>query len=323
MKKSPKIQNNERLEIHILLGKNYSIRSIAKALGRSPNSISAEIKRNATRGTYEPVKARHKALVRRKYARYQGKKIRENRQLEEYIIRSLRAHWNPDEISGRMKAEKQPFYVSKTAIYEWLHSIYGQEYCKYLVSKRKYPKKRPATKTLKTMIPKRVSITERPSGATTRSQYRHCEGDTVVSGKKTGSKVALAVVYERKSRYAAAQKIPNLSPLSFNQAVTKIQESISMASLSLDNGIENRYHEQLDVPTFFCDPYASWQKGGVENINRMIRRYIPKGSNIDDYSQEEIDEILDVINKKPRKILGYKTAEEVALKGGVITSRVS
>ena len=86
-----------------------------------------------------------------------------------------------------------------------------------------------------------------------------------------------------------------------------------MESLTLDNGIENRDHEKIGTTTYFCDPYSSWQKGGVENSNKLIRRYIPKGANIDGYSDKYIQKIINIINNKPRKILNYKTPREIMI----------
>src|SRR5258708_6613620 len=133
MRNAPKLSSTERSELQILHEKGYSSRAIAAVLGRSPNTIAAELKRNSyTDGRYVAVRAKQKAYVRRKYAKYQGKKIQENNELRSYITRKLKAGWNPDEISGAMRREEQPFYVSKTAIYEWLYSARGQQCCQYL-----------------------------------------------------------------------------------------------------------------------------------------------------------------------------------------------
>src|SRR6266851_2187524 len=190
MKKAPKLSDAERSEIGILLSKDYSLRSIGEALGRSPNTISEELRRNSVRSGYKPSSAKAKALARRKFASYQGKKIQESMDLRWYIIVRLQAHWNPDEIAGAMKQEKRFFYASKTSIYEWLRSEWGQYYCQYLDSRRYRTKKRVPIAE-KHMIPDRVSISERPRGAANRSRYGHWEGDTVVSGKRTGSTAAL------------------------------------------------------------------------------------------------------------------------------------
>jgi IS30 family transposase len=320
MKKAPKLTDAERAEIGILLSRNYSHRDIARVLGRSPNTVSDEIRRNSVRTGYKPVPAQAKAVARRKFASYQGRKIQESLDLRWYVIVRLQARWNPDEIAGAMKREKQPFYSSKTAIYEWLRSEWGQYYCQFLDSRRHRPRKR-QKKAARPMIPDRVSITERPLGATNRTRYGHWEGDTVVSGKRTGSTAALVVTVERKTRLVAARTIPDLKPTSFNGAVCDIQTGMAkMRSLSLDNGIENRWHGQLNVPAYFCDPYSSWQKGSVENANRMIRRYLPKGMDLGTVTPARLQDIIWIINNKPRKILGYKSATQLATEKGILRS---
>jgi IS30 family transposase len=310
----------ERSEIGILLSKKYSRRSIALVLGRSPNTISDEIRRNSVRGIYKPASAKIKSYYKRKYAKYQGKKIQENQALREYVIWGLKARWNPDEISGQMKATGQPFYASKTSIYEWLRSEWGQAYCELLYTKRHRVRKR-KPRPEKHMIPDRMGIERRPEEAETRVRVGHWEGDTVVSGKKTGSKAALVVAIERSTRLVAARKIPNLKPENFNQAVRLVQRRVTkMKSLTLDNGIENRYHTALSVPVYFCDPYSSWQKGSVENANKMIRHYLPKGMDLAEVTPTRLQAIIRVINNKPRKILGYKSALEMAREKGVLRS---
>jgi IS30 family transposase len=317
-----------RDRIKALLDDGYGVRKIGRTLGLPHSTVSRELARGSygtdgrtpadKRATYEPETAQHKAYVRRLYAKYQGKKIQESLDLRWYIIVRLQAHWNPDEIAGAMKQESRPFYASKTAIYEWLRSEWGQYYCRYLDSRRYNPRKR-QPKAERPMIPNRVSITERPLGATNRTRYGHWEGDTVVSGKRTGSTAALVVTVERKTRLVAARAVPNLKPESFNRAVCDIQAGVAnMRSLSLDNGIENRWHGQLTVPAYFCDPYSSWQKGSVENANRMIRRYLPKGMDLATVTPTHLQAIIWIINNKPRKILGYKSAAQVAKEKGVL-----
>lgn len=317
MEKRSKLKKSERDEIEILLGKGYSLRSIARALIRSPNTISYEIKTNGGRNGYRAAYASQYARTRAKDKRRQWSKIEHDPALSSYIVAGLHAHWNPDEISGKMRQERAPFYASKTAIYQWLRSVYGQRYVPLLYSRRYYRKKR-KSKTERVMIPDRVSIDERFLGATHRTRYGHWEGDTLVSGKKTGGTTAVSVVYERKTRLIDAQRIDNLKPASHTTALRDMLHDKKALSITQDNGIENRDHAELGVPAFFCDPYSSWQKGGVENANKMIRRYIPKGIDLASVSQTYLDHIVSIINGKPRKILGYRTALEVAMAAGVI-----
>ncbi len=315
MRKSSKIKQLERSEISILLSKGYSCRAIARVMARSPNTISAEIVRNTVGGVYDSKKAEAKARVRLRYRRFQWRKINQDDELRLYIIRGLRKHWNPDEISGKMREDGEPFFASKTAIYEWLYSARGQRYCPLLYSKRYLPRKRKPKKA-RVMIPGRISIEMRPQGATNRTRYGHWEGDAMVSGLRgTG---ALAVGSERKSRLVRAHVVRSLSPKPYARTLEQMTKGCLVKTWSFDNGIENREHESLAAPAFFCDSYSSWQKGGVENANKMIRRYLPKGTNFAKVSQETVDRIISIINEKPRKILGYKTAREVARAVGVI-----
>ncbi len=323
----------ERDRIQSLLDERVSKAEIGRIIGRDKATVGREIARNKrSRGDitvvntqdYEATSAQHKAYVSRKYAKYQGKKINEDRALQDYIVKGLKAHWNPDEISGNMKrlnrksATALGFYASKSAIYDWLYSEWGQPYCQYLDSRQYRPKKR-RPKAERVMIPDRVSITERPLGATNRTRYGHFEGDTMVSGKKTGSKAALSVIHERKARYIDARKIPNLRPESFNMSVESMGDELTvMLSLSLDNGIENREHSQLATDAYFCDPYSSYQKGGVENSNGLLRAFFPKGCDLGNYSGTQIAEAVAILNNKPRKILGYKSALQVMGERGLL-----
>jgi IS30 family transposase len=305
------IKKEERLEIAILLDKSYSLRSIAKALERSPSTLSEEIRRNSVKGAYDPFKANHKAHVRRKHSKYQGKKINEDNFLKQYIETKLKKHWSPDAISGKMRKEGQPFYTSKTAIYEFLYSARGQRYCCYLYSRR-YRSRKQKKKTKRALIPNRIGIERRPKKVELNTEYGHFEGDTIVSGRKTGSKAALSVIYERKAKYIDARKIDSLKPKMNNHAIASMEEGLTrIKSMTLDNGIENIRHELLGFLTFFCDPYSAWQKGGVEQANKLIRRFIPKGSDIGKYSEEYVKKVIDILNNMPRKSLGYMTPLEV------------
>lgn len=325
-KKYGQLSQFERDRIEAMLSVGHKQSEIAGVLKRNPGTISREIERNklkrdgknSDKGEYDSSLAHKKAKTRRKLSKYQGKEINEDKKLKKFIIKHLEKDWSPDEISGRMKLKKKPFYASKNTIYEWLYSAWGQRYCKYLKSKQYNPKKRKAKKAKKSLIPNRIGIEMRPDVINNNVEYGHCEADTIVSGKKTGSKKALAVTYQRKAKYISIRKIPSLKPEDFNNALKDIQTKQKIFSFTYDNGIENRLHALLNVATYFCDPYSSWQKGGVENVNAMIRRYIPKGADISDYSDEYIQMIENILNNKPRKSLGYKTPREVMIENNLL-----
>lgn len=322
------LNQTKRDRIQALRDRNHTQKEIAAILGVDKSTISREMQRNRRKkqiqggtkdGPYESSAANHKAYLRRYHAKWRWKKINHDPSLQAYIIEKLRSHWNPDEISGRMRKEHQSFYASKTAIYEWLRTGVGTRYCRYLYSGRYTVKRRKGKKSKKTLIPHRISIAERPLGATNRTRYGHWESDTIVSGKNTGSKVAGSVTYERKARYIDVRKISNLKPASHNRAVTDMMENKKALSISEDNGVENTKHEELGIPVYFCDPYSSWQKGGVENANKMIRRYIPKGADIGEYTDEDFRRITTILNNKPRRSLKYKTPYEVMVEHQLFT----
>jgi len=244
-------------------------------------------------------------------------KIEEIGELKQYIIEGLQKKWNPDEISGRMKLEKKPFQVSKNSIYRWLYSNRGQKYCHLLYSRRYHRRKRTGLKK-RTLIPNRIDISKRFLGAENRTRYGHWEKDAVNS--RQGVSASLAVVAERKSRLIQAKKVRNMSPIDHEIATQKMLEKKKALSITRDNGIENTHHGETEIPSFFCEPYSSWQKGGVENGNKLIRIFFPKGTDFRFVTQEEVDRAITIINEKPRKILGYRSALEVADRAGIITS---
>jgi transposase, IS30 family len=317
--------SSERSEISILKKKKYTNRAIAQELGCSHTSIGRELKRNTMKKGYDARSAKLKARVRRKQSKYQGMRIQDRPELKTYVITYLEKHWTPEEISGRLKeVDTHLPYVSAKGIYKWLYSAWGQRYCPLLPKQRYKPKPRRGKKTKREMIPNRTGIEERPEEANSRSEFGHYETDTMVSGKKTGSKAALTLLHGRKARFTRLKKIPNLKPSTNAKALTKMGKTVIRRTITHDNGIENKNHEDvakaLSVKTFFCDPYSSWQKGSVENTIGRIRRFIPKGADISLYSDREIAAVEHWLNHTPRKCLGYKTPYEVMLENNLLLS---
>lgn len=324
------LSSAERSEIQILRNKGYSLRKIAEALGRSPNTISREIKVNSVAGEYVASKAKAKSRVSRRSRRYQWHKIEHNKDLYAFIIEKLAPpnHWNPVEISEYLKLHSElGFYVSSKQIYEWLYSSRGQPYCRHLYSKRYRPRPRNKNKTKRVMIPDRTSIHERPETALDRLEVGHGEYDSIVSSKRSKSKAALAVLEERTTRLLRAELVLNLKPEPYAWTIARLTKNLRLRTLTTDNGIENKQHktttQQTGVPVYFADPYSSHQKGGVENGNKMIRRYFPKGTDFSTVTQKEIDAALWTINNKPRASLGFKSAIQCAVGKGLLLEPVS
>lgn len=296
------VSRQERLELSILRTKGYSIREIAMSLGRSPASVSRELKRNEVSGCYDPAKADHTAYVLRKYSKYQAMKIREHPELEQYIQERLRAGWTPEEIAERIRYEGSVVRVSFKTIYQYLDTGVGERYRVFLPSHAWGRRKR----IRRVLIPNRVFIEERPVAALLRSEVGHFEGD-MLGVPRTSSRTIAAVV-DRKSRYLMAEKIQRREAV---MSYGRMLERVSARTLTLDNDVCHVHWRRLAVATFFAHQYRSWEKPTVENTFQRMRRWIPKSANIQDYSVAHIREIIDRMNRTPRKCLGWKMPIEV------------
>lgn len=297
----------ERLELSVLLKKGYSLREIGSALKKNPSSVSREVNDNGGRDRYDPDCAQTQAHTRRRDSKYQGMKVREHPELEAYIIEKLQAEWSPDVIAGRWKTECTiAATITAKGIYKYLYSPFGQRWCRFLKSGQ-YRRKPRVEKTGKVLIPNRIFITERPAVITERRRYGDFEGDTLGVPKYTHATIAAAI--ERKSRYILAEKIARLKHAM--NGFKRLLSPLPIRSLTLDNGVENVRYEELGVSTYFCHPYSSWEKGQIENAFKLLRRYIPKKSDLARYTQDDISAIVDRINSIPRKILDYRTPKEV------------
>lgn len=331
VKKYVGLSNAERSEIATLLNRGYSIREIARALERSPNTISREIKVNSVTDKvsgirkYNAKKAKAKSRLSRRSRRYQWQKIEQHPKLRQFIIEKLKKpnDWSPRSISGFLKNEQTKLpYVSTTQIYDWLYSSRGQPYCQYLCTKRYRPKTRKANKTPRVMIPDRVSIGKRPQAVNDRKNIGSIEFDSIVSNKSSHSKYALAVVQERSTRLVSIKIVPNLKPKPYAKAIINLTSNMKVTDYTTDNGIENKCHKAITDATkatvYFCDSYASYQKGGVENVNKMVRRYYPKGTDFSKVTQAQVDAVVNTINNKPRQCLGFKSALQCAVEKGLL-----
>jgi len=309
------------LEIALLKSKKYCIRDIARALGRSPGTISDEIKRNSVRRSYDSAKADHKAYVARKYSKYQGMKIESRPELRAYVEAKVIEDWSPEEVSGRIREiDRHLPSVSTKGIYKYVSSVYGRRLEPHLAYKGRKKRSHPRLKV--TQLTDRIFIDQRPRIVDTRARYGDWEGDFIVSGRNGSG--ALLVLHERKARYALIRKIDAPSIELVHQYLSAMTGGIIMNTLTLDNDILFRKHREmsriLGVPVYFCHPYHSWEKGGVENTNRLIRRYMPKGSDISLVSDERIREIQEKLNARPRKCLDYQTPTEVMREHDQFTS---
>lgn len=314
------LSNEERSEIEILHGRGYSARAIGRVLGRSPNTISLELKRVPS--GYKATLAKQYVKTNLKNRRFQWQKINKCIELRNYIIAGLKEDWSPDEIAGRMKESNQAFYACKDTIYQWLDTARGNKYKKYLYSNR--PGRRHKKSGNQGKIPALVPISERPEIINTRSRGGDWETDLIVS--KRGTTTAISSNIDRKSRYLVANKVLDQTAYEKQKTLHVLIEGFLVHSMTYDRGHENVKHSELGVATYFCNPYSSWEKGSIENANKCLRRYIPKKTDLSTITEKKLQEYVNKINNKPRKILGYKTALEVATELGLfkkVINRVS
>jgi IS30 family transposase len=292
------------------LDKKYSLRDIAGVLKRSVSSISKEISKNSVRGEYDPNKAQQKAYVRRHNASFRGKRVIAHKELRAFVEKHLLAGQSPHAISGRIKYhEKLLPQVSGDTIYRYLRSPYGKN-----IGLRLAKKKRRKKGVKRKQLADRVSIEKRPKIIDKRGRVGDVEGDFIVSCK--GGRGVLLVVVCRKLRVAFLELIKDVSIDEVHTAFLKIKDRFpEMKTLTIDNDILFRMHKTLsqllNLPIYFCHAYHSWEKGGVENANKYIRKYIPKGSNLMRYTKKEIRIIESECNDRFMKCLKYATPQEL------------
>jgi len=235
--------------------------------------------------------------------------------LKNHIIKELKNLRSPDEIAGRMKKEKIKPRIGTNAIYKWLYSEHGKEYCKYLCSRkvRKLSQSRLSTRYL---IPHRVSLRERPTGPC----EVHGESDLFVSPTNLHTKVVGHMTVVPQTHLLTGNLIANKSATTMVSSMKKIQRKVAVTTWTMDNGIENIYHERFGLPTFFCTPGSPWQKPHVEGSIGLTRRwFLPKGTDLSKVSDDTFQSMLFLLNHKFRKSLGYSSSFEESLRCDIIS----
>ena len=312
MKNYTHLSHDERDSLAIGINQGRSLRSMGKELGRSPSTLMRELDRNHGPKIYAPNHAHERAMKRHhlahKHSRLKSHALRHD--VETLIMKG----WSPEIVSGRLNKKGKHPSISHEAIYQWIHkeALYLIPYL-LRQHKQRFPRHH-TRKHKKPHIPQRISIRERPEIVNSRKQPGHWEADLLV-GK--GSQ-ALEVTIERTSRFTRIRKIKDKTADSSSQALAIILENVPTAlrrSITYDNGSENVNHlwlnEQLNTRSYFCEPFHSWEKGAVENRNGVIRRFIPKGTDLSTISTQQIQGIENWINDRPMKCLKFQTPAEV------------
>lgn len=293
----------DRIKIEHWHTQGKSIRFIASELGRSPNTISYELKNLQVSGEYIAKKASVKAYQKRYYARTWSNMVVRDKNLRELVDAGLDKGWSPGEIAGSSNCP-----VSKRTIYRYV-KLYALQHKLYFKGK---PRRRKAMYR-RGLIGERKWIEER----ILRDEIGHWEVDFIVSPNRSGSKAVLLVAVDTLSKKTMVELLPNRTKLELTKALGSMFNDVVVKTILTDNDIAFthwRYFEELlGAPFYFAHPYHSWEKGLVENTNRWIRHFIPKRTDISTVTKEKIVEVLTYLNDRPRQVLGYKTANDVYL----------
>lgn len=322
-KKYKRLTFKERVIIQTLIDEKKSKAFIAKKLNRARSTISREVNKltQSKDDKYDATLANW--LAKDDYLNKRNlDKISTHKKLKFYVYKGLLKGWSPDQISGRLK-DKYPndpvMSISYEAIYMHIYRHRQTSLNKKLIKLLPYQKSQRRRANAKTKrgskIKDIINIKERPKHIENRQEIGHWEGDLVI-GK--GQKSAIGTIVERKSRYLCIIKLKDRKSATVTKQFAKILKGFNqnlIKTMTYDNGVEMAKHKdftkQTGIKVYFADPYASWQRGTNENTNGLIRRYFPKGTGFNKVTAKQLKYIQDKINNRPRKIIGYKTPNEI------------
>lgn len=308
---------SERICLQQLLSEGKSYRNIAKILGRSPSSISREVKRNFSKkkNRYNAWRATTLYIIRRRNC-VRTHIIQPNTHLYEYIVECFNQYWSPEIIANRCKM--QGLNVCTATIYRALKEkrLLGISRKTHL---RRHGKKIAKDRKNCCSIHPIHTIHERPEIVETKARFGDFEGDTVYGGIGKGCAVTFV---DRKSKLLIATIAPNREKetirKAFKNAFALMEHNIPIETITLDNGSEFadflNIEKDLQTTIYFADPHSPWQRGLNENTNDILRFFYPKGTNFLNVSEEEFQNVIHLINCRPRKCLGYLSPLEFLAK---------
>ena len=241
--------------------------------------------------------------------------------IRNFVKNKLIEGWTPQIIAGFLTLDSKKIKISHESIYLYIYKK-RPDLVQYLPRAHKKRFKRiPQSNKKNNRIPNRTPIDQRPEEINNRSEFGHWESDAIVSKQ---SKATLSVSVERVSKLVKIKKIKQNKADMFSKAIIRQMKPLppwARRSITYDNGSENTQHElindQLNTDSYFCNPYSSWEKGSVENMNGLIRRFLPKKTDFAKITHKRIKEIESLLNNRPRKCLGFKTPAQVFLEQSV------
>ncbi len=309
----------ERFCIVKMRHEKKSVRLIAHFLLRSPSTISREIKRNSINKLYWNDTAQHLANQRKAYPRSQSRKSYSP--LYDLVMKNLIEGLSPDVISGRLKREtrSRKLQVSHETIYQWILADAKVGGVLYRLLHRHHKKRHKQGRGKRRRVFEgRIPIAKRPKSVEDKVRFGDWESDTMEGGRSLGG---LATHVERKSCFLVAGKLIDKRSSTFMNATIRAFERIDerlIKTFTTDNGSEFAEFKSLEVATgsrvYFADPYSPWQRGLNENTNGLLRRNFPKGCNFHEIDDNLIQQVVNILNHRPRKSLKYRTPYEVLFK---------
>jgi IS30 family transposase len=312
------LQPEDRMTIASMNQQGYSMRAMARMLYRSPATISRELARNTPASSPYGSHLAHQACTLRRRSARRPTKLDPHSLSWRVVITLLDWKWSPQQIAATLQRTypHQPErHVSHETIYTAIYALPRGELRRQLIACLRHGRSTRVPRTRGTdrrgQIPAMVSIHVRPPEIEDRVMPGHWEGDFI---KGAGNKSSVGVLVERSSRLVLLARMEDATAASALAAFTVKLNSIAAPmrqSLTYDQGKEMSRHQQLALNTgvrvYFCDPHSPWQRGTCENTNGLLRQYLPKGTDLSVYSQDDLDAIADSLNNRPRATHGFNT----------------
>lgn len=311
---------HERDRLAAYRARGWSLRAIARALRRTPSTISRELKRNAApvyQGAYGANRAHTRARQRARQAVCHGR-LRD-RWTRAYVARQLARGWSPALIAGRLRRVSPARAVSHETIYGWVYHE-ARHLIQHLVRRHRRRRARGYSRKHKTAhIPGRQPIGHRPAVANRRGRIGDWEADTMTTHQ---GPAALQVIVDRRSRYTFLNRLARRTAHAMRATLTRVLARVPARhrhTITFDNGSENSDHQRatraLGVRAYFCTPYTSQERGTVENTAGLIRRFFPKRTDFTQLEATDIKAVQRWLNHRPRRVLDFRTPAEVFRRG--------
>jgi len=317
-KRYAQLSLEDRCEISRLQAAGQSLRQIAAALDRAPSTISREVRRNGGRQVgYKPSYAGEQAKARR----WSGSRLMREPDLRGAVLERLAQGWSPEQVAGRLKLDAGHPVISYESIYRFIYAEIARTkdyswrlYLPRSKSKRGFRGRRGGSPA--GFIEGRIPIAERPLAIADRKTPGHWEADLMLFAKYGQ---AILTIHERHSRLILATRPPNKAAEPIAEQLLALFATMPpelRQTVTFDNGTEFARHRRLHalaMQTFFCDTYAPWQKGGIENAIGRRRRFIARKTDLAQLDEQRFRHLIALYNTTPRKCLEYKTPAETFL----------